>query len=476
MTVADLTRLATPALMAMAISNGQWLPAPHLMAIDREVTRALAGFGPRIIVIEAPPRHGKSEYVSRYLPVWQAAVRPDSRTILTSYEAGFARTWGHKARNLIQEHGQTLGIRVDKFKRAAADWGITGHNGGMTTAGVGGAITGRGADLLIVDDSIKNAEEALSPTVRNSIKEWWQSTAWTRVEPGGLAILMQTRWHAEDLSGIVLASAESGEGPPVNRIRLPAIAEDHDWLGRAPGEALWPERFPLDVLQEKRRGMDTYWWESLYQQAPGRHGSTEWPDDYWGEHLWVSELPAKFDFGAIAVDPSKGRFGHRGDYSAIVFVGVADGRLWVDSSVARRPTEQIVSDGIDLALKYGASLNAFGIEINQFQELLVGEYERQVEERRLIPLPIHTIDNRVNKKLRISRLGPYFARRKVRLLDSPDNRLLVQQCRQFSMKEIHGVHDDGPDAMEMAIRVLVELQGGQIRDDGLGTSLVEMVG
>jgi len=474
MMVADLTRIATPALMAMAISDGQWIPAPHLMAIDREVTRALAGFGPRIIVIEAPPRHGKSEYISKYLPAWQAATRPNHRTILTSYETKFARSWGQKARNLVQEHSDILGVQVDKWRKAAADWGIAGHDGGMITAGAGGALTGYGANLLILDDTIKNAEQALSPTIREGLWDWMQTTALTRVEPGGLTILMQTRWHNDDLSGKTLAAAASGEGPPVNRIRLPAIAEADDWLGRAEGEALWPARFPLDVLEQKRRAMDAYWWEALYQQAPGRHGSTEWPDDYWGEHLWADDFPTEFDFGAIGVDPSKGKDGRRGDYSAIVFVGVKDGKLWVDSSIDRRPTERIVEDGIDHALKYRHHLHAFGIETNQFQELLVGEYERQIEERDLMPLPIHTIDNRINKKLRIGRLGPYFARRKVRLRDTHHNRLLIDQCRSFSMKEISGVHDDGPDAMEMAIRILIELQGGEIRDDGMGSSLVEM--
>lgn len=474
MITATLQKIATPALMAMTLSQGQWLPAPHLMAIDRELTRALSGRGPRIVVIEAPPRHGKSEYVSKHLPTWLAAAKPNWKTILTSYEARFAKSWGRKVRDQVEANSGLLGVKVDRFKRASDDWQLAGFEGGMKTAGAGGALTGSGAHVLIADDTIKNAEEALSPTIRHGLWDWWQSTAATRIEPGGLAILMQTRWHEEDLSGRVIAAAESGEGPPVNRIHLPAIAEDNDWLGREPGEALWPARWPIEVLRQKERALDRYWWESLYQQQPGRHGSTEWPEEYWGQHLWVDQMPEAFDFGAIAVDPSKGKHATKGDYSAIVFVGVKDGLLWIDSSVRRRPVEDIVRDGIDMALRHNGSFHAFGIEVNQFQELLVGEYERQLAERKLTPLPIHTIDNRVNKKLRIGRLGPYFARLKVRLLDTPDNRLLIKQCSQFSMRDISGVHDDGPDAMEMAIRILVELQGGEIRDDGLGTSLVEM--
>jgi len=142
-----------------------------------------------------------------------------------------------------------------------------------------------------------------------------------------------------------------------------------------------------------------------------------------------------------------------------------EGKIFIDSSISRRPTEAIVSEGIDFALRHAESLHAFAIETNQFQELLVGEFERQIEDRGLHPLPIYTINNTVNKKLRISRLGPYFARKKLHFLDTPSNRLLIDQCETFSMKEVRGVHDDGPDALEMALRTLIELQGGVVRDD-----------
>ena len=202
-------------------------------------------------------------------------------------------------------------------------------------------------------------------------------------------------------------------------------------------------------------------------------GRRRWPSDYWDDHIWVQEMPRIFDRGAIAVDPSKGKNSMRGDYSSIYFAGVKDSLIYLDGTNRRRPTEEIISDGLDWATKYAHSLHGFGIEINQFQELLVGEYERQIEERKMAPLPIYTINNLVNKKLRIGRLGPYFARRKVRILDTPDNRLLVEMLKSFSMKDVRGVHDDGPDAVEMALRTIIELGGGEVRDDGLGESLIE---
>jgi hypothetical protein len=218
--------LATPALAATHLSGGKWLLTRHLAHIDRVITETIFNPEmPRLIVIEAPPRHGKSEFTSKWLPAWHAGIFPDKRVILTSYEATFARKWGREARSILEEHGHRFGVRIDPAHSAVNDWGIAGHAGGMNTSGIGGPLTGRGADLLIVDDPIKNAEESLSQTVRDAHWDWWQSTASTRIEPGGIAIVMATRWHSDDLSGRLLQASAGGEGIALTHIHLPAIAE-----------------------------------------------------------------------------------------------------------------------------------------------------------------------------------------------------------------------------------------------------------
>jgi hypothetical protein len=238
--------LLTPALFAANVSHGQWKMTRHLAAIDRAIVDTVLGRTAPILVIEAPPRHGKSELVSRYLPAWFLGLFPSQRVMLVGYGAGFARSWGRKSRALLLEHGRdSFGVEVSREERAASDWGLSGHEGGLLTAGIGGPLTGRGANLLIVDDPIKNAEQAHSDTIRNNHWDWWQSTASTRIEPGGCAIIIATRWHHDDLSGRLFQAAESGDGAPVRRLRLPAIAEENDPLGRSPGEALWPERWPI---------------------------------------------------------------------------------------------------------------------------------------------------------------------------------------------------------------------------------------
>lgn len=457
--------------MAANESDGKWVATPHLEMIDTAVRRAIAGIGPRIVIIEAPVRHGKSEYGSHWLPKWYLRTWPEKSVILTSYEATFARSWGRRGREGFSELQGVTGLAVDKGNASASEWGVAGFSGGMKTAGAGGSITGKGADLLIIDDPIKNAEEAMSPHIRDTLWDWWQTTARTRLEPGGVAIVIATRWHAEDLSGRLITAADSG-GEEVARVNLPAIAGENDQLGRKPGEALWPERFPIEELRRVERSTDAFWWSAIYQQQPGKHGSMEWPDAYFDGIMVADEdFPDAFQLGIIAVDPSKGKDARKGDYSAIGFAGLSGGKVWVDADLKRRPIEQIVSDGIDMAQRYGAYLHAFGIEVNAFQEMMVGEFQRQVQARGLLPLPIHTVTNTVNKKLRISRLGPYLACGELRIRDNPGGRLLVEQMKMFSQRDVAGVHDDGPDCLEMCLRIGVEFQGGTVADDGLGNRL-----
>jgi predicted phage terminase large subunit-like protein len=426
-------------------SEGRWKTARHLLTIDQAIAETINGESEQVLVIEAPPRHGKSELCSKYLPACFLGNNPDKRVILASYEANFARSWGRKSRNVLEQHGQRFyGVRVSQEQSASIDWEIEGHEGGMITAGVGGPITGRGANCLIVDDPVKNAEEAMSETLRNSTWDWWQSTAFTRLEPGGVAIVIATRWHKDDLSGRLIAESESGEGPKVRRLTFPAIADD--------GSALWPERWPIERLEKIRHSLDLFWWLCLYQQTPSKAGRSEWPDEYFGEHIWAETWPDTFEASAMAIDPSKGKNAKSGDFSAIVSVSLCGGLLYVDASLERRPAEKLVEDGIEFWRR--SPCESVGIEANAFQDLLQTIFDEHCRTHRVPPLPISLINNSVNKELRIGRIGPYLANRKIRFRKaSVGCKLLVDQLREFPL----AAHDDGPDGLEMAIRLLNHL-------------------
>lgn len=210
-------------------------------------------------MVMMPPRHGKSEFCSKIFPSWYEGTHPDCRSILTSYNATYAAEWGRKSRNLLEAEGWRFGVKIDPTSHASDRWNIEGYEGGMVTAGAGGTITGRGADLLICDDPIKNAEEAHSKLLRNKVWDWWTSTAYTRLEPNGTAIVIQTRWHQDDLCGRLLKQQQDG-GEPWRVLKLPAIGND--------GAALWPERYSIDDLNRIKTTIGSYYFSALYQQDP----------------------------------------------------------------------------------------------------------------------------------------------------------------------------------------------------------------
>lgn len=264
---ARLVAQAAPAGLAYLANNRRYLCPPHVLLLSEALRKLAIGEIKRLIVT-MPPRHGKSELVSKTFPAWYLGHFPDHRVILTSYEAEFAASWGYKAREIMEQHGaDTFGLRVRQDSRAKNRWNIEGHSGGMITAGVGGAVTGWGADLLIADDPVKNSEQAFSDVYREKTWDWWRSTAFTRLEPNGKAIVMQTRWHEDDLAGKIIQEMEDG-GEHWTIINLPAIAEDDDALGRLPGEALWPERYSTQRLEQIKEAVGSYVWSALYQQRP----------------------------------------------------------------------------------------------------------------------------------------------------------------------------------------------------------------
>ncbi len=255
----------TPATMAVRITNGRWIAAKHLQYISTIVATELAKGGARIIVT-MPPRHGKSEFLSVNTSTWFLETWPNKYVMGISYGLDLATDFSLKVRtNFLDEdlhHLLSTRLRRDKLK---IDRFLTTEGGGYTAAGVGGIITGRGADLLFIDDYIKNAEAALSLTQRTSSWDWLLSTAWTRLEPDASIIILATRWDVDDLIGRCLT-----EMPEENwlLINLPALAGPNDPLGRELDEPLWPARYDEAALMRIKAVLGNYWWMAMYQQDP----------------------------------------------------------------------------------------------------------------------------------------------------------------------------------------------------------------
>lgn len=255
----------TPATLAQKITRGRWIAARHLKYISTIVASEVNKGNARIIVC-MPARHGKSEFLSVNTPIWFLEKWPHKQVMNLSYGLELASEFSLKVRTafLDEDNHDLLNTRLRKDK-LKIDRFMTTENGGVTAAGIGGVITGRGADLLLVDDYIKNAEAALSETQNVNTMEWFKSTAYTRLEPGASIIVLATRWGINDLIGRLLKEMAHENWIVIN---LPAFAVENDPLGRAVGEPLWPERYPTERLNAIKASIGAYWWEAMFQQNP----------------------------------------------------------------------------------------------------------------------------------------------------------------------------------------------------------------
>jgi len=272
----------TPATMAVRLSRGAWYPARHLTYVaDRLVKLA---HEPIRLIVTMPPRHGKSELISHWTPIWFLKRFPHKRVIVTSYQTGYATEWGGMAKRTLEENAEILRLSLTQDTKAKAHWRIKGFGGGMTAVGIGGALTGRGGDLIIIDDPIKSQKEALSETYRNSTWEWYRATLRTRVQKGGSIIVLMTRWHKDDLAGRLIESQreESAYGDRWEVINLPALAEENDPLGRRPGEALWPQMFDEASLLSTKQELGSSWWQAEYQGSPIVQGGNIIKEEWFG--------------------------------------------------------------------------------------------------------------------------------------------------------------------------------------------------
>jgi phage terminase large subunit-like protein len=266
-------------------------------------TGGRTGIG-RLLILE-PPRHGKSEQMSRHFPAWVLGRLPDTRIILTSYGADLATKFSRAARDIVlsnayralfgEKANSDSPVELSEDNRSVKAWDLAAPNrGGIVAAGVGGAITGTGANLLLVDDPLKNREEAESQLHRDNVWDWWTSSAYTRLENGAAVVASMTRWHGDDLAGrwiksmatdpkadqwivICLPAIYDGNPVPVGQSfedfhrqqMLEGIwIDEKDPLDRNPGEALWPEKYDARAMDVIHTNVGQYDYEALYAQSP----------------------------------------------------------------------------------------------------------------------------------------------------------------------------------------------------------------
>lgn len=426
----------------------------RLERFSREVT---AGMSPRLMLL-VPPRHGKSEIASKKFPAWHLGHNPTHEFIGCSYGITLALEFSREVRDLIKSkwYSQLFPETVLNPEVVAAEsWKLLsptgiGSGGGYNAAGVGGGITGKGAHILGIDDPIKNAEEADSVDIRNKNWDWYRSTAYTRLAPGGGVLIIQTCWHFDDLAGrIQQEMKDNWEDVDVDKfeiIRYPAEAEEDEEY-RLKGEALHPERYTIEQLHKIKKTIGLRFWAALYQQSPiveeGAYFTKEmvkYRDNI--EDFSYCNFYIAWDF---AISEEK-----QNDWT----VGVVLAQDYDDNlhalEMRRFKTNsvlKIIDEVLDLSSKYQKAY--VGFEDGQIWKTMRRALEKRMQERNIY---ISINDENILKPLRdkMVRARPLQARMQLGKVTFPRGAAWVDDFIREALRFPAGAHEDTIDAMAWA--------------------------
>lgn len=400
----------------------------------------------RRLALFLPPGSAKSTYASVLFPAWFFGQHPKASVIAASHTAELAERFGRKVRGLVAEHSKVIGVGLSGESMAAGRWD-TAAGGEYYAAGVGGSVTGRRADLAIIDDPVRSREDADSLLIRDKQHEWFKFDLSTRLKPGAAVILIMTRWHADDLAARLLEE----EGDQWKVISLPMEATElDDPLGRRIGEPLWPDWFTDDMRRDAKR--DPRVWSALYQQTPtledGNLFKREWIHEV--DHLPPVES-MRFYGGADYAVTSNG-----GDYTAIAIVGLdPDGNLYlVDLWREQASSDKWVDAYCDLVIRWRPM--GFAEETGQIRSGVGPFLERRAQERRAYCVR-EQFPTRGDKAVRAQSIRARIAMQGLRILKSaPWKTDLINEMVSFPV----GKHDDMVDALGLVGQLLDKMLPG----------------
>lgn len=425
--------------------------AAHHRLIARKLEAVERGDIKRLMIF-MPPRHGKSMLASEFFPSWYLGRNPDHYVIAATYAQDLADDFGRKVRNQIADetYGQIFpGVGLKDDSSAVKRFHVQGPKDALATTqagayfavGVGGPLTGRGAHLLLIDDPVKNREEADSETVRRRVRDWYTSTAYTRLMPGGRIVVIQTRWHEDDLSGWLLRE-HGHEGWDV--LSLPALKAD--------GTALWPDQYDVPTLELIRSSVGTRDWSALYQQEPtpdtGDFFKSEWITP-------VNAMPPRETMrvygGSDYAVTADG-----GDYTVHAVIGMdPDENLYLlDLWRKQAASDEWVEAWCDLVLKWKPL--EWAEETGQIKSGVGPFLEKRARERRAFCVRSQ-FPTRGDKAVRAQSIRGRMAMRGLRI---PAN---VPWKADFTAELLRfpaGVNDDQVDAIGLVGQILDKMFGG----------------
>jgi len=427
--------------------------APHHRLIARKLEAVERGEIKRLM-ITMPPRHGKSMLASEYFPAWYLGRNPDHYVIAATYSQDLADDFGRKVRDQISDPSyQSIfpGVKLKTDSTSAKrfhvsgslqDTIVTGQDGAYFAVGVGGPLTGRGAHLLLIDDPVKNREDAESEVIRKKTKDWYTSTAYTRLMPGGRIIVIQTRWHEDDLSGWLLTDHRH-EGWDV--LDLPAISDD--------GKALWADQYPVEVLEKIKRAIGPRDWSALYQQRPSPESGDYFKREWIHSYEKAPDLRELKVYGASDYAVTS----NGGDYTAHCVIGIDPmDRIYLLDLWRQQASSDVWVDAFcDLVAKWKPI--GWAEETGQINSG-VGPFLTKRQRERKAYVHRETFPTRGDKAIRAQSIRGRIASNGLYIhKDAPFLTDLVSEMMAFPV----GVHDDQVDALGLAGQLLDKMQTGK---------------
>ncbi len=392
------------------------------------------------LIVNMPPRHTKSEFASYLLPSWMVGRNPKLKIIQVTHTGELAIRFGRKAKHLIdsEDYRKIFETTLQEDSKAAGRW-ETAQGGEYFAAGVGGAITGRGADLLIIDDP-HSEQDALSATALESAYEWYTSGPRQRLQPGGKIVLVMTRWSKKDLTGVLLKNQKDVKGDQWDVVEFPAIM-DH---GPGKEKPVWPEYWKMDELEKVKATLPVGKWNAQWMQKPTSEEGALIKREWWRrwKEDWIPQLHhviQSYDTAFLKKETA--------DFSAITTWGV----FYPNED---SPANLILLDAIKERMEF-PELRRRALEQYKYwnPESVIVEQKASgtplTHELRQMDIPVSTFTpSRGNDKhVRVNSCAPLF---ESGMIWAPEQRFaeeVIEECAAFP----HGDHDDLVDAMTMAV-------------------------
>ena len=421
---------------------------------------------PRLMLF-APPRHGKSEIVSRRFPAYALGKHPNISFIATSYASDLSSRNNRDVQRIIDDplykevfpHIGLSGTNVrtvaqSKYLRNSDLFEIVNHQGVYRSAGVGGGITGMGGDVLIIDDPIKDAEQADSIVYRNKVWDWYTSTLYTRCSSGGGILIILTRWHEDDLAGRLVAQQKKGEGDNWKIISFPAIAETNE-AHRKENEPLQPERFGIETLGKIKMAVGSRVWNSLYQQRPSAIEGSLFKREHWQYYKPLSanveEIKSQLGIKRIIQGwDTAFKKTDSADFSAGLTVGVADSRYYILDIVKEKFEYPELKRAVQ---QYAEKWNpqVILVEDKASGQSILQELKRQTR----LPLLPYKVD-----KDKIARANAVTPVHEAGLVFLPEQTPWVYDFVESLSLFPNGTHDDDVDSFTMCLDYLTRGTSG----------------